>query len=124
MENKIRNYVRKEIIKVLSESNISKLYKISGLLITTNDIKTQSQILSDIRSITGVTTVDSKEYHSEKPTPNRLYNVLTVKVDPYPYLQKGEFDIQTMEKIIQNINNIKGVVKYKVENSQLVNIGI
>jgi hypothetical protein len=34
------------------------------------------------------------------------------------------FNIDNIKQIIQNINNIRGVVKFKVENPQMINVGI
>ena len=120
----LENLIKEEIRKVLREGSASKLYKIEGILVSDTKKKTQSQLLSDIRSITGVTTVDAKEYTPRLPKPGYIYDILTVKVDPYPYLKFGEFNIDTINQIISNIGKIKGVVKFKVENPQMINIGI
>jgi len=122
--DKLKKLIKKEILKVLNEGSESKLYKIEGLFITDNNKKTQSQLLSDVRAITGITTVDAQEYTPYVPKPGRSYNILTIKVDPYPYLKYGKFDIETIKQIINNINKIKGVVKFKVDNPQMINIGI
>ena len=58
------------------------------------------------------------------PKPDYIYDVLTVKLDPYPYLKYGKFDIDTIKQVIDNINKIKGVVKFRVDNPQMINIGI
>lgn len=124
---KLKKLIREEVIKILREGSEEKLYKIEGLLVTDNKEKTQSQLLSDIRAITGVTTVDAQEYEPRLPKEGRSYNRLTIKIDPYPYLKNlktAKFDMDTLNQIITNVNNIKGVVKYKVANPQLVNIGI
>jgi len=113
----------KIIINSINEDSASKLYKIEGLLITNNKIKPQNQILSDVRSITGITTVDTEEYTPRLPKKGHSYDKLTVKVDPYPYLKNGKFDEETLKQIIDNINNIRGIVKFKAD-PQLINIGI
>lgn len=122
--NQLRQLIREELQKNIHEGSAEKLYKIEGLLVSDNDKKTQSQLLSDIRSVTGVTTVDAQEYTPRLPKPGRSYNKLTVKVDPYPYLKNGDFTIDTIETIIANIGRIKGVVKFKVDNPQMINVGI
>lgn len=124
MNSKLKDLIREEVRKALYEGSEEKLYKIEGLLVSDNTKKTQSQLLSDIRSITGVTTVDAQEYTPRLPKPGRSYNRLTVKVDPYPYLKNGKFDIETVKMVIDNINRIKGVIKFKVDNPQMINIGI
>jgi hypothetical protein len=122
--SKLKNTIKEEIRKILREDSASKVYKIEGLLVSNNDIKWQKEVLSDIRSITGVTTIDAKEYIPRIPKENYTYDRLTVKVDPYPYLKHGKFDIDTIKQVIQNINDIKGVVKFKVDNPQMINIGL
>jgi hypothetical protein len=120
----LENIIKNEIRNTLREDSASKLYKIEGLLVTNNDIKWQKEVLSDIRSITGITTIDAKEYTPRIPKENYSYDRVTVKIDPYPYLKFGKFDLDTIKQVIKNINDIKGVVKFKVENPQMINIGI
>jgi hypothetical protein len=120
----LENIIKNEIRNTLREDSASKLYKIEGLLVTNNDVKWQKEVLSDIRSITGVTTIDAKEYIPRIPKENYSYDRVTVKIDPYPYLKFGKFDLDTIKQVIKNINDIKGVVKFKVENPQMINIGI
>ena len=89
-----------------------------------NNKKTQTQTFSDIRSITGVTTMDTNEYVPNVPKKGYKYDRVTIKVDPYPYVKNGKFDLDTIKQIILSINNIKGVVKFVVKDPQLINIGI
>ena len=120
----LRQLIQEELRKV-REGSASKLYKIEGHLITSTDKKTQSQILSDIRSVPGVTTVDVEEYIPRLPKKGREYDRLTIKVDPFPYIKDGDqFTIDTINQVISSINSIKGVVKFKVKDPQLINIGI
>lgn len=122
--SKLANLIKEEIRDILREDSAAKLYKVEGLLVTNNDIKWQKEVLSDIRSITGVTTIDAKEYEPRIRKENYSYDRVTVKIDPYPYLKFGKFDLDTIKQVIQNINDIKGVVKFKVDNPQMVNVGI
>jgi len=120
----LRQLIQEELRKV-REGSASKLYKIEGYLVTSTDKKTQSQILSDIRSVPGVTTVDVEEYIPRLPKKGREYDRLTIKVDPFPYIKDGDqFTIDTINQVISSINSIKGVVKFKVKDPQLINIGI
>lgn len=119
----LKKIIREELHKILRESSAEKLYKIEGLLVTDFAKKTQTQVFSDIRSVTGVTTMDTEEYTPNLPKEGYSYNRVTIKVDPYPYLKNGNFTIETIKTIINNINNIKGVVIFKAE-PQLINIGI
>jgi hypothetical protein len=120
----LRQLIQEELRKV-REGSAEKLYKIEGYLITDTRNKTQSQIVSDIRSVPGVTTVDAEEYTPRLPKEGREYDKLTVKVDPFPYIKGGDqFTLDTVNQVIASINNIKGVVKFKVKDPQLINIGI
>jgi hypothetical protein len=113
-----------KIKRILSENSAEKLYKVEGLLVTNNDLLFQKEVLSDIRSVTGITTVDAHEYTPRIPNKSYSYNKLAVKIDPYPYLKDGKFDIETVKKVIQDINNIRGVVKFRVDNPQMINVGV
>lgn len=121
----LKNFIKEEIRSILREDYASKLYKIEGLLVTDTRKKTQTQVFSDIRSIPGVTTMDTENYTPNIAKPGYMYDRVTLKIDPYPYIKGGKpFTIENMNDIINNINKIKGVVKFKVENPQLINIGI
>jgi hypothetical protein len=124
LKSTLQNFIKEEIRKTLRENSASKLYKIEGLLVTNLKKKTQTQIFSDIRSVTGVTTMDTEEYTPNLPKPGYKYDRVTIKVDPYPYIKFGQFDINTLNQIISNINKIRGVVKFVVKDPQLINIGI
>jgi hypothetical protein len=120
----LRQLIQEEL-RIVREGSASKLYKVEGLLVTNTDKKTQSQIISDIRSIPGITTVDAQEYTPRLPKKGYTYNRLTAKIDPYPYIKKdGKFDIETIKQVIASIGGIKGIVKFRVDNPQLINIGI
>ena len=121
---KLKKIIKEEIRKILHEvESASKLYKIQGILVTNTNVKTQSQVFSDIRSITGVTTISAKEYNPRTPMPDRAYNILVVKIDPYPYLEKGDFNEETVAKIIAKINSIQGVRRYKAK-PELIDVGV
>lgn len=125
LKSTFKNFIKEEIRNILREDYASKLYKIEGLLVTDTKKKTQTQVFSDIRSITGVTTMDAQEYIPRLPKPGYMYDKVTIKVDPYPYTKNGEvFSIDTLNLVISNISKIRGVIKFKVENPQLINIGI
>ena len=123
-KTELKQLIQEELYNIY-ENSASKLYKIEGYLITNTDKKTQSQILSDIRAVPGITTVDVQEYVPRLPKKGREYDKLTVKVDPHPYIKGGDlFTIDTVNQVIDSINNIKGIVKFKVKDPQLINIGI
>lgn len=125
LKSALKNFIKEEIRSILREDYASKLYKIEGLLVTDTKKKTQTQVFSDIRSIPGITTLDTSEYTPRVAKPGYMYDKVTLKVDPYPYIKDGKpFTVENLNQIINSINNIRGVVKLKVENPQLINIGI
>jgi len=124
-KSELKKLIKEEMRKALNEDSASKLYKIEGLLVSNTNIKWQKEILSDVRAVTGVTTVDAKEYTPRVPKKGYAYDVLTVKVDPHPFLKDGgTFDIEVINKVIQDINDIRGVVKFKVATPQILNVGV
>mgnify|MGYP001580822329 CR=1 FL=1 len=124
-QSELRKLIQEELKKVLSEDSASKLYEIKGILVSNTNIKWQKEILSDVRAVTGVTTVDAKEYTPRLPKKGYTYDILTVKVDPHPFLENGgKFDLETIKQVIENINKIRGIVKFRVDEPQLRNIGI
>ena len=108
LKSELKNIIKEEIRKALREDYASKLYKIEGLLVTDTNKKTQTQAFSDIRSIPGVTTMDAKEYTPRVPKPGYMYDRVTIKVDPYPYIKSGKpFTIENLHDVINNINNYR-----------------
>ena len=98
-------------------------FKMEGLLITNLEIRPQKEILSDIRSITGVTIVSEKELipYSEQDT-RRFKTRLTVKVDGYPFMSKGGFSREKLQDIIRQIVKVQGVVAYNVNPDNISGI--
>ena len=66
--NNLRSIIQEELKKTLNEEYIDK-YKVKGIIITDTTVRPQQEILSDIRSLTGVTivsTVDLDGSYSRK----------------------------------------------------------
>lgn len=102
-----------DIIKELRESSSNHLYKIIGVLTTDTTDRTQGAILSDMRSIKGVTIVTPKDYHGgDTPIDNKFYTVLlSVKIDPHPF---ETFSKEEVKNIIHQIRRVRGVRNFKV----------
>ena len=98
----------------------STQYNTEGLLLTNTEVRPQKDILSDIRSITGVTIVSSKDYKlaGEESTafsnPN-YYSIIRIKIDPHPY--PGGFKDKDLDKMLTDIRAIKGVRNFKLTKS-------
>ena len=98
----------------LNEASVN--YKLKGILVTDLTTRKQSDILSDIRSLPGVTIVKAAEYvPDEKMYQNKHYYVyLTLKIDPYPFVRDGEtFGQEQIDKLVVDIKKIRGVRVFK-----------
>ena len=94
--------------ELLSEAENPNVYKFRGILIMDTENRGQTEILSDIRSIAGITVATSKELPTSGDVSGaKFYKTeLNLKVDPHPY--KG-FSSQTLKDIVNQIKRIDGV---------------
>jgi len=109
----IKRIIKEEVIRINEE--YQDKYKMVGELITNLEIRPQKEILSDIRSITGVTVASEKEllpYNEQDKT--RFRAMLTIKVDGYPFIKAGGFSRDKMQDIARQIIKVEGVVTYRV----------
>jgi nitrate reductase NapAB chaperone NapD len=91
----------------------NKQYQIKGKLITNTKIRSQTDILSAIRSLPGVTIVNSASGTETADADNKLrYEaIIDVKVDTHSLSSDLKGDIKS---IIEQIKNIEGVVEFTV----------
>ena len=108
----LRTLVKEELKRTLSEDYQDK-FKMVGTLITNLEQRPQKEIYSDIRSITGVSVISSKEplEYSEQDT-TKFQSILTVKVDGYPFITKGGFNRDKMAEIAAQIRKVPGVIAF------------
>jgi hypothetical protein len=104
-------------LKIIKEE--STQYNIEGLLLTNTIDRPQKDILSDIRSLPGITIVSSKDYDLSGETsafsnPN-YYTILKIKVDPHPY--PNGFKDEDLQQLFTDIRAIKGVRNFKLNKS-------
>ena len=112
MKSDIKQLIREEIKRILSEEYQDK-FKMVGGLVTNLEMRPQKEILSDIRAITGVTIVSEKELLPYNEQDKRNFKaVLTVKVDGYPFIKSGGFNRDKMEDIAAQIRKVEGVVGF------------
>ena len=112
--NYLRKLVKEELKKSLKEDYQDK-YKMIGLLVTNIKQRPQKEIYSDIRSITGISVISSKEKIAPGDQNKQQYQtVLTVKVDGYPWIKKGGFNRDKMEEIAKAITDVEGVLSFKL----------
>jgi hypothetical protein len=117
--NNLRALVKEELNKKLNEEYQDK-YKMIGTLITNIETRPQKEIYSDIRAITGIAVLSSKEplEYSEQNT-TRFQAIITVKVDGYPWITKGGFDKNKMQEIAAQIRKVPGVVSFNVADDNI-----
>jgi hypothetical protein len=110
--------IREELQLVLKEE--STQYNFEGLLQTDTSVETgrpQKDILSDIRSLPGVTIVSSKDYPMQGQevfafnNPN-YYSIVKVKIDPHPY--PSGFQDEDLQQLFRDIRAIEGVKNFKL----------
>jgi hypothetical protein len=92
----------------------STQYMVEGTLLTNTEERPQKDILSDIRSLPGVTIVSSKDVNPNDnafSNPN-YYTVLKVKIDPHPF--SSGFKDDDLQKLFTDIRAIKGVRNFKL----------
>jgi len=116
---KLKKIIKEEIKSTLKEAYQDK-YKMIGLLITNIKQRTQQEIYSDIRSITGVTVISSREpipYNEQDTT--KFQSILTVKVDGYPFIKSGGFNRDKLQDIISQIIKVEGVSSFNVPTDKI-----
>lgn len=111
--------IKEEIQRVISEE--STQYKFEGLLQTDTVKRPQKDILSDIRSLPGITIVSSKDYDPSGETsafsnPN-YYSILKIKVDPHPFMNTGGFKDEDLQNLLADVRKIDGVKNFKLTQS-------
>lgn len=113
LEN-LRHIIKEELSKALNEEYVDK-FKVRGILITNTTLRPQQEILSDIRSLTGVTIVSTKEMDEEYSQNNdNLRVILNLKIDGYPFIKSGGFSREKVMDIIKSVKRVEGVKSFIV----------
>jgi len=99
-------------VKILKEE--STQYNLEGILYTDTRERPQKDIMSDIRSLPGITIVSSKDINpDEYATNNENYGtIVKIKIDPHPY--PSGFKDEDLQQLLQDIRIIKGVKNFKL----------
>lgn len=108
--------ILKEYIRLSLTENESQILRLEGTLVSDTTERTQADILSDIRSITGVTIVSSQDITPDDTAyNNEFYNShIKIKIDPHPFIGKGGLGKEQLKHVIIDIKNIKGVRNFKL----------
>lgn len=103
-----------KLTDILTEDTDQIIYRIRGVLSTNTQERTQGDILSDVRSIEGVSIVTPSDYRGgDNPINNPSYTVaLSIKINPHPF---SAFNKDKIKDIITQIKKVEGVVSYKPE---------
>jgi hypothetical protein len=120
--NDIKSIIKEEIKNILKEDYQDK-FKMVGTLITDLDVRPQKEVYSDLRAITGITTISSIEpiAYNEQDTSN-FKTTLTVKVDGYPWITKGGFNRDKMQDIASEIRRVPGVKRFITSTDNITNL--
>jgi hypothetical protein len=118
----LRTLVKEELKRTLSEEYQDK-FKMVGMLISNIKQRPQKEIYSDIRSITGISVISSKEpiEYSQQNT-EKFQSILTVKVDGYPWITKGGFNRSKMEEIAKLIRKVPGVISFNINPDNITSL--
>lgn len=112
--NNLRSLIQEELKKTLNEEYTDK-YKVKGIIITNTTIRPQQEILSDIRSLTGVTIVSTVDLDGEYSQENsNLKVILNLKIDGYPFIRHGGFSREKIQDIINSVKRVEGVKSFIV----------
>ena len=112
--NNLRSLIQEELKKTLNEEYTDK-YKVKGIIITDTTIRPQQEILSDIRSLTGVTIVSTVDLDGEYSQENsNLKVILNLKIDGYPFIKQGGFSREKIQDIINSVKRVEGVKSFIV----------
>ena len=121
-QNDIKSIIKEEIKNILKEDYQDK-FKMVGTLITDLNVRPQKEVYSDLRAITGITTISSIEpiAYNEQDISN-FKTTLTVKVDGYPWITKGGFNRDKMQDIASEIRRVPGVKRFITSTDNITNL--
>jgi hypothetical protein len=104
-------------IRIVEAPSNPNIYQVYGTLTTNTQVKNQTEILSAIRALPGVTIISTKEINSEIPvTDNSRYECsISIKIDVSLFKYKEEGVKGGIKQIVNNIRKIPGVVSLKIQ---------
>jgi hypothetical protein len=112
IKHKLKSFSNRGMLKEESTQ-----YTVEGTLLTNTEERPQKDILSDIRSLPGITIVSSKDINPDDTAfsnPN-YYTVLKIKIDPHPF--PSGFKDEDLQQLFTDIRAIKGVRNFKLSKS-------
>ncbi len=105
--------LRNKLDQTLSEEYQDK-FRLSGRITTNLNSRSQNEILSDIRAITGVTIVSTREVQDYGAQSFSNFNsILNLKIDGYPFITKGGFSRKNVDDIAKKIQEVPDVISFR-----------
>lgn len=108
----LKKLVKEQFQKALKE-DYQDQYKIRGKLITNITSRTQHDIISDIRAISGITVVSSEEIPELKRDSSNFTTILNIKIDGYPFIKQGGFSRDKIGEILNLVRKVPDVISFK-----------
>lgn len=105
-----------KLLDILNESYNPNIYQVKCRVIIGVGNRAIPEIISDIRAVPGVTTVDTinSDYNTEE---GRHVIDLNIKIDPSPF---NPFDKSSFEKILNDIKKLPDIRGAKFTSSPII----
>ena len=96
----------------LKEVDYDSIFRVEGYLLTNLANRSQGDILSDIRSLPGITIVGSRDM---KNNPSKERSIVSLKIDPYPFTTMDDVSaVESVDYVTNEIRKISGVRKFNI----------
>ena len=110
----IKEQIKPIIRQILSEDTTTTIIQLIGILTTDTKERNQKDIMSDIRSINGITIVSTRDIEGGIDKPNSYRTRVSIKIDPHPFIGKGGFTKESLQGIFDEIKRVTGVKTFKL----------
>jgi hypothetical protein len=98
--------------ELVKEIDYNSIFRTEAYLKTTTSQRTQGDILSDIRSLPGITIVGSKDLPNR---PSKSESILSIKIDPYPFTKMDDVSApEAVDYLTGEIRKINGVERFQI----------
>lgn len=97
--------------KILNDSYNPNVYQVVGRLVVNTEERSLTEVLSDIRAISGITVVTTRNIEDDENSKSKRYVVtLSIKIDPAPF---KPFNKQSFKNILLKIKKVPAVLGAK-----------
>ena len=105
-------YASTKLTDILNEIDYDSIFRVEAYMLTDLSNRAQGDILSDIRSLPGITIVGSRDV---KIDPAKDKSIISLKVDPYPFTKMDDVSaVESVDYIRKEIQKIPGVRAFKI----------